>query len=243
MSAPIVTHAARSDRGHVKDSNQDAYACHADRGLFAVADGHSGNIGGATAAQLAVGGLQNVATPEELLAACRQANRTIFERAREQREFEGMGTTLTALWLSAEPEQSSRRAWIAHAGDSRCYRLRDGHLEQLTPDHVSYQRFSRKVSGGFLGLFPRYQNVVRPILRRSVGPQPEVEFDLIEADARTGDVFLLCSDGLTGEIEEPRILELLTRAGNLEDSADRLLRAALDAGGGDNITFVLARVD
>jgi serine/threonine protein phosphatase PrpC len=242
MTAPFVTHAARSDRGHVKDTNQDAYACHAERGLFAVADGHSGNIGGATAAQLAVDGLQNVATPEELLAACRKANQTIFERARIQHEFEGMGTTLTALWLTGDPRQATGHAWIAHVGDSRCYRLREGSLKQLTPDHVSYQRFSRKISGGFLGLFPRYQNVVRPILRRSVGPQPEVEFDLIETDACAGDLFLLCSDGLTGELEESRILELLTHPGDLEGMADRLLRASMDAGGGDNITIVLAQV-
>jgi protein phosphatase len=162
------------------------------------------------------------------------ANRSIREMAAADPERSGMGTTVTAALLD------DGRLELIHVGDSRAYRLRDGALERLTQDHSIVGELVRR------GLLTEEEADVHPqrnVITRALGAEPEVQVDERQYELRSGDVILLCTDGLYAEIGEPRITEIIVGSATLAEAADALVAAANAAGGSDNITVVLARFD
>ena len=143
-----------------------------------------------------------------------------------------MGTTLVAM------ATRDHRAWVAHVGDSRCYRLRDGRLERLTHDH---SLVDEQVRLGQLTQAQAETSPMRNVITRAVGTQDEVDADVIEFAVAPGDVYLLASDGLMREVDDERIAGILRASEGLEETCAKLIRAANEAGGRDNITCVLAR--
>jgi protein phosphatase len=204
-----------------------------------VADGMGGAQAGEVAAGIAVEafaqGLTGSGTVEQRLASrAREANRRIFEIASTQRERAGMGTTLTAAYLD-----DSQLA-IAHVGDSRAYLFRDGSLTRLTQDHSLVDELVRR---GKLTEEEAAEHPQRSIITRALGPEPDVEVDTWTYPVRAGDLLLLCSDGLTSMISEERVGQILAHYGELESAAQALINEANQAGGRDNITVVLVRVE
>jgi len=229
---------ADSDRGQARRGNEDAYFVQPP--LFVVADGMGGAQAGEVASGIAVDvfskGLPDGGDgPEYRLAELvHAANRQIHERSRSAAEQAGMGTTLTAAYVDVDGVA------IAHVGDSRAYRWRDGALERLTDDHSLVEELIRQ---GKLTAEEAEEHPQRSIITRALGPEPEVEVDTRTAPARDGDLFLLCSDGLTGMIGEGGVAEVLAQGGSLREMVRRLIQAANEAGGRDNITVVLFRVE
>ncbi len=222
-----------SDTGRQREANEDSYFSAAP--LFAVADGMGGAQAGEVASQLAVEAFSDVdpetGAPEELLrSTIKDANRRIFELAEGDPSRSGMGTTLTAALL--------RGAEISfgHVGDSRAYVWREGELRQITNDHSLVEELRRQ---GRLSREQAADHPQRSVITRALGPEPEVEVDTLTFRARPGDVFLLCSDGLTTMLGDDDLIAILRREGGLEKKARWLVRAANDRGGRDNITVVL----
>jgi protein phosphatase len=234
--------ASLTDVGRRRASNQDAFGelmAASGARLLVVADGMGGHAGGATASRVAVEIIEEVVgrsteAPETLLrAALETANSRVHEEAQKDASLSGMGTTGVALLF--QPDGS---AWVAHVGDSRAYRLRDGKLEQLTPDHSLVAELERRgmITAEEAQAHPRRNEVLR-----SIGVEPEVEVDVAQVDARPGDQYLLCSDGLSGVVNDDEIAAELLRAPP-EVAARRLVDAANERGGPDNITVQIARV-
>lgn len=225
----------RTHQGLVRTSNQDSLL--ADGLVFGVADGMGGHKGGETASRVAVQVIKNALhgrTPEEqaLRLSVEAANRRVFEMSRHDGSLSGMGTTVTFLWEGGD------FVLVAHVGDSRAYRLRDGKLEQMTRDHsIVAELLRNNVITAEMARNHPYKNVIT----RAVGIDPVVEPDILRVDKREGDLWLICSDGLYNMVEDARLAETLS---TLEDTeaADTLLKLALDQGGTDNISFVLCRV-
>jgi PPM family protein phosphatase len=232
----IVEKASLTDVGRQRQGNEDSYFEHSP--LFAVADGMGGARAGEVASRIAVEMLaseQPDGSPEEQLAAvARAANRRIYEMAQSDSDLAGMGTTLTAALVNG------REVVVGHVGDSRLYRLRDDALERLTHDHSLVEEFVRQGK-----LTPEEAEVhpQRSIITRALGPEPDVEVETFTFPARGGDVYLLCSDGLTGMVAEDAVADVLRRSGSLEDAARSLIAAANANGGKDNITTVLFRLE
>ncbi|MBA3298776.1 MAG: Stp1/IreP family PP2C-type Ser/Thr phosphatase [Thermoleophilaceae bacterium] len=236
MALRVVEHAGLSDVGMQREANEDNFVCGP---LFAVADGMGGAQAGEVASQMAVdvlaAGDGEGGTPEERLTRMiREANRKIYELAARDQSRAGMGTTTTAAIVEG------RNVSVGHVGDSRAYRARDGELEQLTHDH---SLVAELVRSGQLTAAAAENHPQRSIITRALGPEAEVEVDAHSHSARDGDVYLLCSDGLTGMISEPEIAGILRATGSLQEAADALVRAANQSGGKDNITVVLFRVE
>ncbi|HEX2016889.1 MAG TPA: Stp1/IreP family PP2C-type Ser/Thr phosphatase [Solirubrobacteraceae bacterium] len=231
-------HFARSDTGRQRRANEDA--CFARAPVFVVADGMGGAQAGEVASRLAVeefsGGLPAApGSPEERLAErARAANVRIHRLSTEDSAHAGMGTTLTAVYVD-EQEVS-----IAHVGDSRAYCLRDGELTRLTDDHSLVEELMRQ---GRLTPEEASEHPQRSIITRALGPEENVEVDTRTHRARAGDVYLLCSDGLTSMLSEPEIADILRSTQGLEQAGESLIRAANSAGGRDNITVVLFRLE
>jgi protein phosphatase len=232
----IVEKAALSDVGRQRQGNEDSFLERSP--LFAVADGMGGARAGEVASRIAVeqfdvqGDVDG--PPEEQLAeVARAANRQIHKMAQEDSAYAGMGTTFTAALFGG------REITIGHVGDSRLYRLRDGALERLTHDHSLVEEFVRqgKLTPAEAEVHPQ-----RSIITRALGPEPEVEVDTYTHAGREGDVYLLNSDGLTGMISEDQVAEILRERESLEDAAKKLIAAANENGGKDNITVVLFRL-
>jgi protein phosphatase len=241
-------YSARTDRGRKRPANEDAFAVCAERDVYAVADGLGGHVAGRTAAELGAAELLRCLEPgsadnngEEadsdagarLRAAIRAANRCIRQRAERDAALRGMGTTLAALQVEGG------RAWFAHVGDSRIYLLRDAKLRLLTVDHsvvgdlVSRRALSREQARS-------HPN--RHVITRALGVRAEVEPDVAELGIRAGDLFLLCTDGLTGALEDVVVERLLLECGeDLERATAALVDAANREGGDDNITVVVVR--
>jgi PPM family protein phosphatase len=180
-------------------------------------------------------GLPDEGAPEErLTSAIQEANQRIHDLSRPGSKHEGMGTTLTAAYLD-----DSELA-IAHVGDSRAYLFRDGTLQRLTQDHSLVDELVRR---GKLTEEQAAEHPQRSIITRALGPEAPVEVDTSLFPVRAGDILLLCSDGLTSMITEDRMSEILRAAGSLESAGDELIKAANDAGGRDNITVVLVRLE
>lgn len=228
----VTQHAALSDIGLHRRTNEDSFV--AAPPLFAVCDGMGGAEAGEVASALAVETLAaRFAAGEGIAAAARAANAAVFARAGERREESGMGTTLTALVVDDD------EGHFAHVGDSRAYRLRDGVLDQLSADHSLVGEMVRE------GQLTREEAAAHPqrsILSRALGTEPDVEVDEFSADLRPGDVLLLCSDGLSGEVGDDTIRELLGASAPAE-AARALVDAALAAGGHDNVTAVVVRLE
>jgi len=227
----------KTDTGRQRRENEDnAYVC---APVFVVADGMGGAQAGEVASRIAIEtfeeGLPESGSPEERLAdRVRDANHRIYDRSRAEHGREGMGTTLTAAYLD------DARLAIAHVGDSRAYLFRDGELTRLTQDHSLVDELVRQ---GKLTAEQAAEHPQRSIITRALGPEPEVEVDTWTYPVRAGDIVLLCSDGLTSMVSEQRIKQILDDAANLDAAADRLIEEANEAGGRDNITVVLCRVE
>jgi protein phosphatase len=234
--------ASLTDVGRRRASNQDAFGGLVPASgarLLIVADGMGGHAGGATASRVAVETVEEVVgrstdAPETTLrAALEAANRRVHEESQNDASLAGMGTTGVALLF--QPDGS---AWVAHVGDSRAYRLRDGRLEQLTPDHSLVAELERRgmITAEEAQVHPRRNEVLR-----SIGVEPEVDVDVAQVDARPGDQYLLCSDGLSGVVGDEEIAAELLRAPP-EVAVRRLVDAANERGGPDNITVQIARI-
>jgi protein phosphatase len=230
----------KTDTGRQRRDNEDSAYVRVP--LYVVADGMGGAQAGEVASALAVEefrrGLPDTdddhPTAEQRLAArVRDANRRIYETAQLEREHSGMGTTLTAVYLDG-PDLA-----IAHVGDSRAYVLRDGELTRLTHDHSLVEELMRR---GKLTPEQAAEHPQRSIITRALGIEPDVEVDTWTYPGRAGDVVLLCSDGLTSMIDEDLVAEVLGSEPDLERAGERLIAAANEAGGRDNITVVLFRL-
>ena len=232
---------ACSDTGRKRAANEDFYALEEKLGLFVVADGLGGHVAGRRAAELGVGvfvetvGSDPEGHASEILRqgfAC--AGEAIFQAAQADVELRGMGTTLVALWLRDD------EAALAHAGDSRLYLLRAGRLHALTLDHSVV---GERVARGELSAEQARIDPSRHIITRAVGVVPCVEPDVALLRTRAGDLFVLCSDGISSQIEDADIERCLnTRAAGLDAQAADLVALANARGGEDNATVVLVAV-
>jgi PPM family protein phosphatase len=234
--------ASASDVGRRRATNQDAFgSADADSGarLLIVADGMGGHAGGATASRLAVEAIvevfQRSSEPAEatLRRALETANARIHDESQRDASLAGMGTTGVALAFTPDGA-----AWVAHVGDSRAYRLRDGRLEALTADHSLVGELLRRnmITPEEAENHPRRHEVLR-----SIGVESRVQIDLAPVDVRPGDRFLLCSDGLCGVVDDAEIGAVLAREVP-EAAVQQLVAEANARGGPDNITVQIARV-
>jgi PPM family protein phosphatase len=227
----------KTDTGRQRRDNEDNAFARAP--VFVVADGMGGAQAGEVASQIAVEafeqGLPDGGSPEErLVERVREANRRIYELSRTEQERAGMGTTLTAAYVD------DAQLAIAHVGDSRAYMFRDGSLTRLTQDHSLVEELVRQQK-----LTPEQaaEHPQRSIITRALGPEPDVDVDTWTYPARAGDVLLLCSDGLTSMLSEERVTEILAASDSLDQAAETLIDEANAAGGRDNITVVLFRLE
>jgi serine/threonine protein phosphatase PrpC len=232
----VVEEAARTDTGRQRHTNEDAYFARSP--AYAVADGMGGAQAGEVAAGIAAEAfetqLPDSGTPEERLTrVASEANRKIYELAKKDSSRSGMGTTLTAALL-ADDEIS-----IVHVGDSRAYLFRDGSLRQLTRDHSLVEELRRH---GRITTEEAEEHPQRSIITRALGPDEDVDPDVQTHQVRSGDVFVLCSDGLTSMVREERMHEILAGKNSLQDAVDALVDEANAAGGRDNITVLAFRV-
>jgi protein phosphatase len=233
----VVEQAHRTDTGRQRNANEDAYFA---RGpLFAVADGMGGAQAGEVASRLAAESFEPVErgseSPEAYLRAiARAANARIHRLSQADSSRSGMGTTLTAALV--EDDEVS----FAHVGDSRAYLFRDGELKLLTSDHSLVEELRRQ---GRLTDEQAEDHPQRSIITRALGPERDVEVDTMTYRARPGDVYLLCSDGLTTMVREDRIAATLADTASLDAAVSSLVREANEAGGRDNITVVAFRLE
>jgi len=237
----------KTDIGLKRTRNDDSYAIEADSGLFMVADGMGGHPGGDVASLIAVETtvdfLKKALVDSEITmpfgidhslpqntniiaTGIRLANRRIFNEAK------GMGTTMVVLLLR------DGKAYICHVGDSRLYRIRDGMIEQLTEDH---SLVTDEIKRGTLTREQARHYRLRHVITRAIGTALDVECDSRVEDLKSGDIFILCTDGLSGMLEDPQILEVIQRSGDVSRSCDALIDRALYMGGDDNITAVVVR--
>src|SRR3954447_18044423 len=230
----IADHWHGSDLGLQRQGNEDNYFVRAP--LFVVADGMGGAQSGEVASEMAVqsfdrGIPDGDSVGDALKTIIERANQLIHERSRVETQRAGMGTTVTAAYVGEST------VTVAHVGDSRCYRVRDGELERLTDDHSLVGDLVR------LGKLTEEQAETHPqrsVITRALGPEPNVMVDVEEFGARAGDLFLVCSDGLTAMVREDKLKPLLVgHSGDLEQLGHDLIAAANAAGGRDNITVIL----
>jgi serine/threonine protein phosphatase PrpC len=234
----VVDQAFRTDTGRQRSANEDSFFVRAP--IFVVADGMGGAQAGEVASKAAADAFDRdlpSGPPETFLReTIEAANRTIHELARDDPSRAGMGTTITAVVVDAVGEEVA----IGHVGDSRAYRLRGGKLERLTRDHSLVEEMRRK---GQLTDAQAEDHPQRSIITRALGPEPEVEVDLQTVPANPGDVFLICSDGLTTMLGEDQIAKLLAGSTSMEAATRALVDEANRAGGRDNITALAFRLE
>jgi len=218
--------AGASDPGRRRRRNEDSYVI--DPPLFAVADGMGGAQAGEVASKLAAGAVkERGADVEELI---QEANRRVHQRSIEDPNASGMGTTLTVA--SVENGMVS----IGHVGDSRAYLVREGRLEQVTDDHSLVGELMRS---GKLSAEEAETHPQRSVITRALGTDPDVDVDMFPIETRAGDLFLICSDGLTTMVDDRTILELVEQhRDDLQTLVKSLIKAANKGGGEDNITVV-----
>jgi PPM family protein phosphatase len=223
---------ARTDIGLVRTNNEDSYFADPERGLAIVADGMGGHAGGEVASKIAVDTISDGLKPPDsiwpfgraqrernlILDSIRRANRRVRDAAEQDAALTGMGTTVVVLWVRGV------RAHVAHVGDSRIYRYRKGGLVQLTRDHS----------------WASEEGSMRNVLMRAVGAESDVAVDHRLLDVTPGDIFLLCSDGLTGPVGDDGIVTALREFKNGEEASQRLIDLAKENGAPDNVTVVLA---
>ena len=233
----VEDQAFRTDTGRQRSENEDSLFVRAP--IFVVADGMGGAQAGEVASKAAAEAFDRdlpEAAPERFLReTIEAANRRIHELAQSDPSRAGMGTTITAAIVDAAAEEVA----IGHVGDSRAYRLRRGRLEQLTRDHSLVEEMRRK---GQITDAQAEEHPQRSIITRALGPEPEVEVDVQTVPAAPGDVFLLCSDGLTTMVSEERIAAALASGAALGEAVRTLVDEANGAGGRDNITALAFRL-
>jgi PPM family protein phosphatase len=234
----VAEEAHKTDTGRQRQANEDSYFARAP--MFAVADGMGGAQAGEVASRIAARAFErkrnvNAEEPAEgqLEEIAQQANREIHKLAQEDSSRAGMGTTLTAALLRDD------EVAFGHVGDSRAYLLRDGKLKRLTKDHSLVEELRRQ---GRLTEEQAEEHPQRSIITRALGPEPSVNVDTMTFPARDGDVYLLCSDGLTTMVSDEQIQEILVSSRNLRSAVNKLVDAANRGGGRDNITAVAFRV-
>ena len=239
--------AGKSDVGKVRQGNEDALFTDQEAGVFIVADGMGGHVAGEVASQIVtetVGpgvskarseGLEGAELQTRMLELIKEANRAILERADNEPEKRGMGTTLTMLALVPGSGYV-----FDQVGDSRGYLLREGMLRQVTRDHTVVQQ---QVDRGALTPEQAREHPLSHILTRALGTEEDVEADTYDDEVHPGDLFLLCSDGLSGMLSDDRIYEILSApTDDLQSIADALIDAANEGGGLDNVTAVVVKV-
>jgi protein phosphatase len=238
------TAAAASDRGRKRPTNEDAFGFSVEDGVYLVCDGMGGAAAGEIASSIAVDEMLRLLTrrsegdsraasmPHLAEAAIDAANEAIFSRSQRNYKLNGMGTTLVGL-LAEE-----RRVWVLNIGDSRCYRLRNRRLEQITLDHSLVEE---QVRLGRMTRSEALRSPLRNVITRALGTQSRITPDIFELEASPGDLFLLCSDGLTRELTDQLIESVLGTDLPLDGLCARLVEAAKKAGGNDNITCILVR--
>ena len=229
--------------GQRRSNNEDCVFADCANGLFIVADGMGGHAAGEIASTMAAETLRNqlppLALPPQDSAAClqeafRRASRAIHQAAIANQSMRGMGTTLSVLYLDGATAQ------LAHVGDSRIYRLRDGNLEQLSVDH---SLVAEQVRQGIISAEEASHSQLRNILLQAVGLEDQVEVFLARQPLQAGDLFLLCSDGLTDMLEDRQIQALLEPTRCVQHAAEQLIEAANAAGGRDNISVVVVKIE
>lgn len=229
-----ILSAFRTDVGKVRANNQDAPIVSEKLRLYGVADGMGGHKGGEVASISArddllrelEGKTPSVAT---LSGAIEEVNRQIYHQQEHDDALTGMGTTLSVLWMS------DNFVYIGHVGDSRVYLLRDGEFKQMTLDHSLVEQLVRE---GVLTEEEAQNHPMRNIITRAIGTDESVEVDVVVEERRKGDLWLACSDGLHGLVDDRQMRDALRQYAP-EKAADVLLKAALDAGGRDNVTLVI----
>jgi serine/threonine protein phosphatase PrpC len=247
-----VTSCGMTDVGVKRTNNEDNYLINEELQLFVVCDGMGGHVGGEFASAIAVNTVEEViaamefqpSSPsgpveaadvlrEKLRYAVRLAGKRIYEKALEEPEYKGMGTTCLALLVAAG------NAYLAHVGDSRGYLVREGRIEQLTEDH---SLVNEKIKAGLLTPEQAKTHKLKNIITRSIGYMEDVEVDLQVRALRRGDRYVLCSDGLSNLMDTPEIGDAVLEYGP-QESVRRLIQIACERGGDDNITTIVARVD
>jgi serine/threonine protein phosphatase PrpC len=256
MRITPVAH-GKTDVGRQRGHNEDAFISDADLDLFVVCDGMGGNNAGEVASALATTSLRNffratrdgVVPGEELRGdqdlteaarrlamGVRKANADVFEISSTRLEHKGMGSTIVAMSVSRE----TSCVQVAHVGDSRCYRIRDGKIDPLTRDHSligDALAWNPNLSEEELSMLPKN------IISRALGLKQAVEVDIRSDPGLPGDIYLLCSDGLCGVVKDKQILEIILLSSDLPEACDSLIALANDAGGPDNITAVAVRLE
>jgi len=230
--------ASRTHQGNVRATNQDALIVQpGNHGLYGVADGMGGHNAGDVASRMAVLLLSRVlegAKPstELLRAGIEEVNLMIYEEQCKDANLSGMGTTITVLW------EDDDRILLGHVGDSRAYRIRNMQISQISQDHSMVGELLRD------GLITREEALRHPyrnVITRALGAAEKIEVDTLILDKQRGDKYLICSDGLYEYVSEETVLAILKRT-PLEEAADQLLTLALEGGGRDNISLVIAEV-
>ena len=229
-----ILSAFRTDVGKVRANNQDAPIVSEKLRLYGVADGMGGHKGGEVASTSARDDLLRELegkTPSvaALSGAIEEGNRQIYHQQEHDDALTGMGTTLSVLWMS------DNFVYIGHVGDSRVYLLRDGEFKQMTLDHSLVEQLVRE---GVLTEEEAQNHPMRNIITRAIGTDESVEVDVVVEERRKGDLWLACSDGLHGLVDDRQMRDALRQYAP-EKAADVLLKAALDAGGRDNVTLVI----
>ena len=248
--------AGLTDVGLQRDHNEDSFSVVPHHDLFVVADGMGGHQAGDVASKLATQVIteffdtvasEDVTWPfsfdpslseeeNRLVTGVRLANRQIVELGNSSSEHQGMGTTVVASLFS--PRRG--RLYIAHVGDSRAYRVRAGKMEQLTKDH--------SLVNDYLAAMPdmseeQKNELPKNVITRALGMQEQVAVDVGSFDAQVGDLYLLCSDGLSGMIDDEELLQIATESDDLVKTCQNLVNTANEHGGEDNVTAVLIRVE
>ena len=247
--------AAVSDLGKKRSGNEDSFGYSVEHGAYVVCDGMGGAAAGEVASAMAVnevlrllkGRAVGEAAPleKQVMEAVRAANQAILSRAEKNSKLAGMGTTLVGLVAE------DSRVLVFNVGDSRCYRMRSAavpdesnpeqaRLQQITLDHSLVQE---QVRLGRMTNDEALQSPLRSMITRALGTQAGIEPDLFELEAEPGDIFMLCSDGLTNELDDPTIESLLAADLSLQALCSSLVAAANEAGGRDNITCLLVRAE
>ncbi len=248
-----IASCGKTDVGLKREGNEDNYICNDQLGLYAVADGMGGHAAGEVASQTAVDTLTKfiqsrlTQTPQlegdetiqhyisMLEDGVQEANRAICEKSKGNEGMNGMGTTFSGMLITGP------QAAMAHVGDSRIYRLRDGNFEAITNDHSWVQeQLDRNIITPEEAKVHRWRNVIT----RALGNRTILDVDTSVVDLQPGDRYLMCSDGLTGMVDDDLLGGMLAELGHdLEDTATAMIENANQAGGEDNITLVLLRID
>jgi protein phosphatase len=234
--------AAATDRGRKRESNEDAFGFSVEHGVFVVCDGMGGAAAGEIASSLAVDEVMRLLTNrdaarpllEDAEAAVASANTAIFMRSQSNQNLNGMGTTLVSLLAE------DQRGWLINVGDSRGYRMRNSHLEQITLDHSLVEE---QVRMGRMDPAEALRSPFKNVITRALGTQSSITPDIFELENEPGDLFMLCSDGLTRELADPTIEWILKLDLPLQELCTRLVEAANNSGGHDNITCLLVRAE